>query len=140
MQPRPEKGCDEKDVKSKGGGQGLCRNSVDHIKSFDNDHAGHKTLRQEKVLLLGSLLSKFNVINGIPAQAFDVPFDFTSFSSQPFSGIGHNLFTAKVFIVGMLYYFWYKKQRMEQAFLILLKPTINYDWYSYISEGFVGGI
>ena len=27
-----KKGCDEKDVKSKGGSQGLCRNAVDHIK------------------------------------------------------------------------------------------------------------
>ena len=32
-----KKGCDEKDVKSKGGSQGLCRNAVDHIKKFDND-------------------------------------------------------------------------------------------------------
>ena len=41
---RPEKGCDEKDVKSKGGSQGLCRNAVvNHIKNFDNDNPGHKT-------------------------------------------------------------------------------------------------
>ena len=40
LQPRPEKGCDEKDVKSKGGGQGLCRNAVDHIKNFDIDDSG----------------------------------------------------------------------------------------------------
>ena len=32
------KGCDKKDVKSKGGGQGLCRNAVDHINNFDNDY------------------------------------------------------------------------------------------------------
>ena len=37
LRPRPEKGYDEKDVKSKRGGQGLCRNVVDHIKNFDND-------------------------------------------------------------------------------------------------------
>ena len=37
----------EKGVKSKGGGQGLCRNAVDHIKfkNFDNEDPGHKTLR-----------------------------------------------------------------------------------------------
>ena len=31
-----------KDVK--GGGQGLCRNAIHHIKNFDNDDPGHKTL------------------------------------------------------------------------------------------------
>ena len=41
---RPEKGCDEKDVKSKGGGQGLCRNAVNHIKNFDDDDPGRKTM------------------------------------------------------------------------------------------------
>ena len=30
-------------MKSKGGGQGLCRNAVDHIKNFDNDDPGRKT-------------------------------------------------------------------------------------------------
>ena len=49
-----KKGCDEKDVKSKGGGQGLCRNAVDHIKNFDNDDPG-----VSNVLWPGSLLSKF---------------------------------------------------------------------------------
>ena len=35
-----KKGCDEKDVKLKGGSQGLCENAVDHIKNFDNDDPG----------------------------------------------------------------------------------------------------
>ena len=43
LQPRPEKGCDETDVKSKGCGQGLCRNAVDHIK---NDDPGQKYFSQ----------------------------------------------------------------------------------------------
>ena len=41
-----KKGCYKKDVKSKGDGQGLCRNAVDHIKNFDNDNPGHKTCFQ----------------------------------------------------------------------------------------------
>ena len=49
------KGCDEKNVKSKGGSQGLCRNAVDHIKNFDNDD--HQ-VPQCRVFLVGiSLLS-----------------------------------------------------------------------------------
>ena len=31
-----------KDVKSTGDGQDLCRNAVDHIKTFDNDDPGRK--------------------------------------------------------------------------------------------------
>ena len=48
LRPRPEKSCDEKHVKSKGGNQGLCRNAVDHIKIFDNDDQAtkHWTSRQ----------------------------------------------------------------------------------------------
>ena len=42
-QLKTEKGCDEKDVKSKGGSQGLCRNAVDHIKNFDSNDPGRKT-------------------------------------------------------------------------------------------------
>ena len=61
MHPRPEKCCDEKDVKSKGGGQGLCRNAVDHIKNFDNDDPGYKTLWHLGVKI-------FNVMNSIPAH------------------------------------------------------------------------
>ena len=60
------KGCDEKDVKSKGGGQGLCRNAVDHIKNFDNDDPGHITFfclnvlwLEKNVLQPVSSLSKF---------------------------------------------------------------------------------
>ena len=76
---------DEEDVKSKGGSQGLCRNAVDHIKNFDNDDPSHKTLWH-----LGVIIIKiFNVMNSIPAQP---PFDFTYFSSQPFSGLGRNIF------------------------------------------------
>ena len=60
LQPRPEKGYDEKDMKSKEGGQGLCRNAVDHIKIF---------------VAPGVIIIKnFNVINSIPAQALAAPF------------------------------------------------------------------
>ena len=41
LQPKPEKGCYKKDMKSKGGSQGLCRNAVDHIKKFDIDDSGY---------------------------------------------------------------------------------------------------
>ena len=60
--PRPEKGCDEKDVKSKWDGQGLCRNAVDHIKIFYNDDPGTSMFCG-----LGHPYQIFNVINSIPA-------------------------------------------------------------------------
>ena len=41
-----------KDVKSKRGGQGLCRNAVNYIKNFDNDDPGHKTLWHLGVLFV----------------------------------------------------------------------------------------
>ena len=45
LHPKPEKGCDEKDVKSKRAGQGLCRNAVDHIKNITQaaKHFSHAT-------------------------------------------------------------------------------------------------
>ena len=41
---RLEKGCDEKDVKSKGQPK-LCRNAVGHIKNFDNDDPRVMTIK-----------------------------------------------------------------------------------------------
>ena len=40
-----KKNCDEK-----WGGQGLCRNAIDYIKNFDNDHSDHKTFSCLSVL------------------------------------------------------------------------------------------
>ena len=48
LQPRPEKGCDENDVKSKGGG-----NAADHIKNFDNDDPDHNVSWPQFFLQLG---------------------------------------------------------------------------------------
>ena len=59
LQLRPEKGCDEKDVKLKGSSQGLCRNAVDHI-NFDNDDPGCKTFEARKMFCgLGHHYQKF---------------------------------------------------------------------------------
>ena len=92
LQPRPEKGYDEKDVKSKGVDQGLCRNAVDHINFFDNDDPGCKTLRQEKCFVAWAIIIKtFNVTNNIPAQALAAPFWFHMFFITAFSGLGRTL-------------------------------------------------
>ena len=69
LDSRPEKSCDKKDVISKRGGQGLCRNAVDHIKNFDNDDPGCKTLWQEELMFAACW-----VIISIPAQALATPF------------------------------------------------------------------
>ena len=58
LRPRPGKGCNQKDVKSRGGSQVLCRNAVDHIKKIDND-SGHKTLRQKMFCSLGHHYQNF---------------------------------------------------------------------------------
>ena len=88
------KGYDEKDEISKGGGQGLCKNAVDHIKNFNNDD-----LQVPQYFVAWVII--FNVINCIPAQP---SFDFTSFSSYPFSGLGHNFFTAGCFWLGFHFF------------------------------------
>ena len=56
---------------------------VDHIKNFDYDDQSHKTLRS-------------TAFSGLAT-----PFDFTSFSSQPFLRSWPQLFTARVFLVGI---------------------------------------
>ena len=51
---------------------------------------------------LGSSLSKFLMWSTAFLQRPCLPpFDFACFSSQPFSGLGHNFFTARVFLVGI---------------------------------------
>ena len=86
-------------MKSKGGGQGLCRNAVGHIKIFDNDGPGHKTyflpqfLRPEKNFLRPGSLSKFLMWSQQHScTGLGRPFWFHIFSSQPFSGLGCNFF------------------------------------------------
>ena len=71
LRPRPGKGCDDEDVKSEGGSQGLLITL--------------KMMTQEpQCFAAWIIIINFNVINSIPAQALAPPFDFTSFSSQPF--------------------------------------------------------
>ena len=81
-----------KDVKSKGDGQGLCRNAVDHIKNFDNDDPGCKIfflsqcfVAWEKCFATWSSLSNFLIWStAFLHRPWSPPFDFTSFSSQSF--------------------------------------------------------
>ena len=42
------------------------------------------------------IIKNVNMINSIPALSLTTLFDFTSFSSQLFSDIGHNFFIARV--------------------------------------------
>ena len=91
-------------MKSKGGSQGLYRNAVDHIKNFDDDDPGRKTLMQEKCFAAWVIIIIiFNVINSIPAQALAVPFWFNICFIKVFF---LNFFIAMVFLVGILSYMY----------------------------------
>ena len=67
-------------------GQGLYRNAVDHIKGFDNDDLGHKTVLPHQYFAAWIInIKTFNMINSIPAQALvanliSQPFNQASFS------------------------------------------------------------
>ena len=59
-------------MKSKGGGQGLCRNAVDDIKNFDNDDPGHKGCNffTARVFLVGITNYMTPLVNFKHARAF----------------------------------------------------------------------
>ena len=78
-------------MKKMWGGQGLCRNAVDHIKKFDNDDPGCKILRQDICFAAWVIIIKIvNVVDSIPAQALAAPFDSHLFHHSLFSGFSHN--------------------------------------------------
>ena len=91
-----KRGCDEKDVKSKEGSKGLCRNDVVYIKNFDNDDPG-----ASMIFDLGHPYQNFNVTNSIPTQALAALLISHRFHHSLFSGLGYNIFTAMMFLVGI---------------------------------------
>ena len=95
MQPRPEKGCDEKDVKSKGGGQGLCRNAVNHIKNFDNDDPGHKIFWHLGVIIIKLLMWSTAFLHR-PGHPLLISHFF---QHSLFQVLAATFFTARVFLV-----------------------------------------
>ena len=75
LQPRPERGCDEKDLKSKGTAKACAGMLLITLKFLIMMIQAPQTLKQQKCFVVWVIIIKIvNVINSILAQTLADPF------------------------------------------------------------------
>ena len=94
-----------KGVKSRRGGQGMLLITLKLLIMMTQatKHFSQATKQWGKKMFCSLRHHYQNVINSIPAQTLAAFFWFYTFLSQLFSGLGCNLFTARVFLVGIYF-------------------------------------
>ena len=100
---------------------------VDHNKKFDDDPAGCKTLifLPQCFVAWVIIIKNFNVIDSISTQALAASFDFTSFSSQPFSGLDCNFF----YSWGVVGWDFISLECLKKSFSLIALPIYLEVWW-----------